>query len=148
MTGRQTLYSEEIAARICKELADGKSLRDICRADDLPHESTVRLWARDDHEGFADRYLKAREIGYHAMFDEMLEIADDSARDRIVDGEGVERVNIEVINRSRLRVDTRKWMLSKALPKIYGDRITQEITGKDGKDLVPVVNLYGRPEPA
>ena len=53
----------------------------------------------------------------------------------------------DVVQRDRLRIDTRKWLLSKALPKIYGDKITQEVTGKDGSALVPVLNVtIGKPK--
>ena len=64
------------------------------------------------------------------MADETLEIADDSSHDTITDDEGNERFNSEFAARSRLRVDTRKWLLSKALPKVYGDKITTEHTGR------------------
>lgn len=115
--GRPTAFSEALAKDICARLAEGRTLRDVCRDDDMPHESTVRHWAVEDRGGFYTQYAKAREIGYHAMADETLEIADDGS---------------EHVRRSRLRVDTRKWLLSKALPKIYGDRVTQVVTGADG----------------
>lgn len=57
------------------------------------------------------------------MADEIIEISDDSSGDVIVDDEGNTRTDAERVARSRLRVDTRKWMLSKMLPKIYGDKI-------------------------
>jgi hypothetical protein len=79
------------------------------------------------------------------MADELLEIADDSSKDKysIEIGEGVEieKTDHEVIQRSRLRVDTRKWLMSKMLPKKYGDRIQQELTGPNGAALIPVINL-------
>lgn len=66
------------------------------------------------------------------MADELVEIADDGTNDyveREVDG-GVRVVfDGEHFQRSRLRVDTRKWVLSKVLPKIYGDKIGVEVTG-------------------
>ena len=50
-------------------------------------------------------------------------------------------VNYENIQRSRLRVDTRKWIMSKLAPKKYGDKVTQELTGKDGAELIVNVNI-------
>lgn len=133
--GRPTEYTPEIADEICSLLACGRTLRDICRDDGMPPESTVRQWALDDREGFSARYAQAREIGYHSMADETLEIADDASNDWMEtngdDSEGW-KANGEHIQRSRLRVDTRKWMLSKVLPKVYGDRTSVEHTGKDG----------------
>lgn len=70
------------------------------------------------------------------MADETLEICDDGSNDWLErQGEDEKRtyvLNGEHVQRSRLRVDTRKWLLSKALPKIYGDKITTEHSGPDG----------------
>jgi hypothetical protein len=124
--GGQTKFTQAVADRICELLADGWSLRQACREPGMPNERTVRDWARDEKHPFAPQYARAREIGYHAMADELLEIADDARNDWVgretPDGT-IRIVDHEHINRSRLRVDTRKWLLSKALPKIYGDKI-------------------------
>lgn len=137
--GRPTLYTQDLGDLICRGLADGKTLREVCRADGMPSESTVRGWALKDDDarpGFFTQYARAREIGYHGMFDEVLEIADDGVNDWMLrqgdDKEKLYVLNGEHVQRSRLRVDTRKWALSKALPKIYGDRVLNEVTGKDG----------------
>lgn len=131
--GRPSEYTQEIAARICEGLAEGRSLRDVCNADDMPAESTVRLWAVENREGFSAQYAKAREIGYHSLADDLLEIADD-ARNDWMERRGEEdagwTANGEHIQRSRLRVDTRKWMLSKVLPKVYGDKQQVEHSGE------------------
>lgn len=134
--GRPTEYTADLAQEICAKLAEGRTLRSVCKDDGVPPESTVRTWVLDDREGFAAQYARAREIGYGSMADEIIEIADNSSLDVIKgDEETADRVNTEFVARSRLKVDTRKWLLSKALPKVYGDKITQELTGKDGKDL-------------
>lgn len=129
--GRPTAFSAEIAAAICDRIAEGRSLRAVCRDTGMPPESTVRSWAIDDREGFFAQYARARLIQAHAMFDEILEIADDGTNDTYTteDGEGI---NYDVIQRSRLRVDSRKWYLSKALPKVYGDQVLHEHAGPDG----------------
>lgn len=108
--GRPTKYTPEIVERICAGLREGKSLRSICEGDDMPSEAAVRTWAQEDREGFYTHYARAREIGYGRMAEELLEIADEENKDDT--------------QRARLRVDTRKWLLAKALPKVYGDRIT------------------------
>lgn len=129
--GRPSRYSPHLAKAICQRLAAGETLRAICRDAGMPPERTVRGWALDDVEGFGPHYARAREIGYATLADEILEIADDSLRDTIPGVDGApDRPNSEWINRSRLRVDTRKWLLAKALPKIYGDKL--EVGGKDG----------------
>ena len=129
--GRPTVYTPEIAERICRELTEGRSLREVCRPDDMPHESTVRHWVvHEDPErpDFVTQYTQARMAGYARMADELLEISDDGTNDFMRRQQGddeIEVANHEHISRSKLRVDTRKWLLSKALPKIYGDKVTQ-----------------------
>ena len=143
MTGRPTDYTNELAERICGELITGRTLRDVCRDAGMPAESTVRLWAQVDRDGFAARYRRAREIGYHAMADEILEIADDAGGDFVArkrgssDGEPV--VDHEHVSRSRLRVETRRWLLGKALPKIYGDRLDLKATHEAGDSLTELM---------
>lgn len=137
---KPTLYTDDLANEICARLADGESLKAICRDEGMPAESTVRSWALDPEHPISARYVRAREVGYLKMADELLEISDDGTNDWMVragqDGEGTAySINGEHISRSKLRVDTRKWLLSKALPKIYGDKIVNEHTGKDGKPI-------------
>jgi hypothetical protein len=131
-------YSEELGDIICAKLRDGETLNGICKAEGMPNESTVRLWAADPSHPFSPKYARAREVGYARLFDEMLEIADDATNDwvdrKMANGELERVVDHEHIKRSALRVDTRKWMLSKALPKVYGDRL--EVDAKAGLMVV------------
>lgn len=139
--GRPVTYTQEVADKICRGLAEGMTLRQVCKPDDMPPESTVRLWVLDDREGFAAQYARAREIGYHCMADELLEVADDGTNDWIErqgdDKQAMYVLNGEHVQRSRIRVDTRKWLLSKALPKIYGDKQTHEHSGNVTVNLLP-----------
>lgn len=135
--GRPTEYTKEMADLICARLATGMSLRAACRCDDTVAESTARSWAQDPKHPFSAQYVRAREIGYLSMADECIEIADDASNDWMVregkDGESLGwQLNGDHVQRSRLRIDTRKWMLSKCLPKIYGDRVATELSGPDG----------------
>jgi hypothetical protein len=150
-SGRPSGYSQELADRICLLISEGKSLRAICERDDMPSRRAVFTWLMR-HDDFASRYARARELQADLLFDEILEIADDTSKDFVETtiGEGitVRRADHEHINRSRLRVDTRKWMAAKLAPKKYGERVTQEISGLDGAPLAPTIILTGRPEPA
>ena len=138
-------YSAKIAAGICEGLTDGKTLRSICKEAGMPDERSVRRWALDKEHPFYEQYERARFVGYFAMADEIIDISDDAAKDcieRTKDGKTETVVDHENINRSRLRVESRKWLLSKALPKIYGDKLTAEVSGRDGgpietKDVGP-----------
>jgi len=118
--GRPSKFTQALADRICARLAAGETLRAVCRDGDVPAEPTVRRWAIEK-EAFSAQYAKAREVGYACMADQLTEIADDKTGDP---------------QRDRLRLDTRKWLLSKALPKIYGDKLQAEVSGKDGGPLV------------
>lgn len=135
LVGRPTDYSQELADYICGELAIGKSLRSVCREEWTPALSTVFKWLRT-HKEFSDQYAKAKEESADAHSEEILDIADNATNDYMeaVDDEGAVayRLNGENIQRSRLRVDTRKWLASKLKPKKYGEKIQQEVTGKDG----------------
>lgn len=142
-------YTREKADAVCAALAEGLTLREACRQEGMPPESTVRLWALDDVDGFAARYARAREIGYHAMADDVLEIADDGRNDWM-ERRGEEDAgwvaNGEHIQRSRLRVDSRKWMLSKVLPKIYGDKLEVSGPGAGGAHVHKVEMTFVRPD--
>jgi hypothetical protein len=130
-TGRPTLFTQELADRICLRLAEVGNLRAVCREEGMPAESTVRHWVLEDREGFKAKYNDARELGYHAMADEVLDIADDGRNDWM-EREGQPVINGEHIARSRLRFDARRWLLSKALPKVYGDKQVIDHRSEDG----------------
>mgnify|MGYP001117349630 CR=1 FL=1 len=117
--GRQTIYSDELADRLFEQLAEGKSLRKVCEAEDMPCCRTVFNWMRNK-EGFMQQYEAAKEECADHYADEIVDIADNDAFD--IDEEG--KVRTEHIQRSRLRVDARKWVAVKLKPKKYGDKTT------------------------
>ena len=130
-TGRPSLYTEALAAEICRRLAEGESLRSICRDEAMPDKATVLRWLADEAKAdFRDQYVLAREMQADALFDEALEIADDALGDWAVDKDGKKVFDHEHVQRSRLRVDTRKWAAGKLAPKRYGDKIQH--TGDGG----------------
>ncbi|WP_175172412.1 hypothetical protein [Achromobacter pestifer] len=131
-TGRPSVYTQKIADEICERLATGESLNSICKSDHMPAESTVRWWVIEDRNGLSARYTQARDIGLDVMADQCIQIADDGQNDSYTDDEGRKRTDFDVIARSKLRFDARRWYLSKLAPKRYGERIAQEITNPDG----------------
>ena len=132
MAGKTT-YTDEVAKVICDRIIQGESVRSICDDGEMPNISTVFKWLAEQ-EGFSDQYEKATAFRSVHMAEEILDICDDTSNDDIdIDlGEGVtsSRANSEHIARSRLRVDTRKWLMSKLQPKKYGDKIHH--AGEDG----------------
>ncbi|MCO7048553.1 ubiquitin carboxyl-hydrolase [Proteus terrae] len=125
----------ETAHDICSKLAEGESLRSVCRRPGMPSKATVFRWLSENAE-FRDQYAKATEQRADALFEEMLEIADDVLPD-----------SAEVA-KAKLRIDTRKWSLARMSPKKYGDKVTQEITGADGGaiqiETSPMSSLFGK----
>lgn len=134
-------FSEEIADQVCEGIADGRSLRSICNEPGMPNKATVFRWLAGN-EAFRDQYARARDAQADAIFDEILDIADDASNDWM-ERRGEEDsgwvVNGEHVQRSRIRIDARKWMAGKLRPKVYGDKldvehtggVTVNITGKD-----------------
>ncbi|MCX2589848.1 DNA packaging protein [Proteus penneri] len=123
--GRPTDYMPEVAEDICNLLMLGESLRSICKRPGMPAIRTVMYWLQRNDD-FMQQYARAREIQAELLAEEIIEIADDSSGDVIVDDDGKEQTNHERVARSRLRVDARKWYASKLAPKRYGDRIQHE----------------------
>ncbi len=133
---------DEIFTRICEQIKTGRSLRSVLKDNDMPASETFFKWV-DSNESKTKQYARACEERADAMFEEMLDISDDGTNDfqkvDLGDGVEVEKFNHEHVQRSKLRVDTRKWMLSKMMPKKYGDKI--DITSEGEKISSPVINV-------
>jgi len=123
--GRPTIFSQALADRICARLIEGESLRAICLDETMPSLSAVFGWlAKGERQDFAQQYARARELQAEKLFDEIIAIADDGQNDTYTDPEtGAVRVDHDVIARSKLRVDARKWAAAKLAPKKYGDKL-------------------------
>lgn len=150
-TGRPSVFSDTLAAEICDRLCAGESLRTICRDDHMPACSTVFRWMAAN-EVFREQYARAREVQADAIFEDILDIADDGTNDWMMrrgEDDAGWVANGEHIQRSRLRVDARKWMAGKLAPKKYGDKSSVELSGKDGAPLIPAINVtIGSTEPS
>src|SRR4051812_6135696 len=133
------LRTSSNAERICALLAEGYTLRQIARELSFRSASAIVNWANED-AAFRERYVRAMELRSERMAEEIVEISDDGSNDWMK-RQGLIVPDHENVQRSRLRVDTRKWLLSKMLPKKYGDRVTQEITGDAGAPLITRIEL-------
>lgn len=130
--GRPSVYDSEIVDRLCERIATtSDSLKTICKDEEYPDVATVFRWLRTK-EDFRDQYARAKAEQAELLVEEMLEIADETIYDDKISDTGSVSANSEWINRSRLRVDTRKWIASKLKPKKYGDKL--DITS-DNKPL-------------
>ena len=115
MKGRPTDFTPELADTICEQLALGRSMRSICLEEEMPAMQTIWRWLREK-EDFSEQYARAKQESADAMSEELLEIADNPSN--------------EDVNRDRLRVDARKWLMSKMKPKKYGDKMDVTSDGK------------------
>lgn len=149
--GQPTIYTAELAATICSRIAHGESLRQICRDDAMPAMSTIMNWLlEEEKKDFRKLYENARELQCEVLFDETLEIADDGTNDWVEretdEGRTIEVFDHEHVQRSKLRVDTRKWFISKVLPKKYGEKLDVTSGNKPIKEAKPAVINYLVPE--
>lgn len=108
----------------------------------------------DEDADLAAQYARAKDCQLWKLSDDIIEIADDDSDDAIFigsddeSGESARRVmNSEFVQRSKLRVDARKWVLSKLMPKVFGDKITNEHTGDGGGPMVIEVVKFGQNTP-
>lgn len=130
--GRPNGYTKEIADKICEELALGKSLRTVCAQDEMPSMATIFKWMRENEE-FLNQYARAKQESADAMAEEILDISDNGSNDWMEKNYGEQSVwvtNGEALQRSRLRVDTRKWLMAKMKPKKYGEKMDVTSDGK------------------
>jgi len=106
----------------------------------MPARQTVLDWLHAEPE-FAAQYARAREAQADLMGEEILDIADDSRNDSFVDEDGQTHVNFDHIQRSRLRVDARKWLMGKMAPKKYGDKLLHAGADGEGPLVVRVISF-------
>lgn len=128
--GRKPVHGPEVRRHICEQIALGRSLTAICREDPgMPRLTSVFDWMRDPE--FSEQYARAHEAQADVLADEIVGIADDGRNDKMLDDDGKPFTDHDVIARSRLRVDARKWVAAKLKPKVYGERVLNQLTGAD-----------------
>lgn len=136
--GRPSEYTQEKADLICAMIAEGKSVRTICLDEGMPSLPTFYKWLREN-EIFLNQYARAKDDQADALAEEILDIADDGTNDwmeqRDANGDIGFKINGEHVQRSRLRIDSRKWLASKLKPKKYGDSTQIKHADADGNKL-------------
>lgn len=118
-----------IINEICDRISKGESLRSVLRSENMPSLSNFFTWI-DSNKDFQNQYARATELRAETIFEDILNISDSTDNDIIELPDGSEVTNHHVINRDRLRVDSRKWMLAKMMPKKYGDAVKVEHAGE------------------
>lgn len=134
--GRPSKYTQELADLICKRVATHTwGIQKLCRTyDDMPTAEIIRIWRLEKPQFFA-QYARAKALQGDLLAEDCLDIADDDALDFKENEDGFPVLNHEHIQRSRVRIDTRKWLASKLVPKQYGDRIEIEQKTEENERL-------------
>lgn len=131
--GRPTIFNAALTGLILDRMCAGESLRSICRDPAMPNISTVIDWVSKDTI-FAAQYARARELQADALFEDLFALANTP------EGED----SAVLINRDRLRSDNMKWVLSKIIPKRFGDKSQVEVSGPDSRPIeVTSIKLVG-----
>ncbi len=131
--GRTSKYTPEIAKEICERLADGEPLRVICREEHMPSWRAVYHWIEKDKD-FASHIARARVLGFDAIAEEALEIANTPVIGEETEtlGDSVKYKRGDMLGHRKLQVETRLKLLAKWCPAKYGDRTAMELTGANG----------------
>lgn len=130
-------YSPVIARKLCERIMRKETLNAICKSPGMPSLATVVRWlASPNHAEFREMYYYARRVQAEMYIDEIIEIADETADDwkPVYNKNGVQngwKPDNEAIQRSRVRIDSRKWLAAKLVPRLYGERVdvSHDLTG-------------------
>ena len=122
MAQRPTKKTPEVIQRLLDGIADGVTLRALCREDGMPNWRTVYDWIEADAE-LAAQVARARELGFDAIAEDVFDIADGT------------RAISEHVQLSKMRIDTRLKLLACWNPKKYGSKATVDVGNKDGETL-------------
>ena len=113
--GRPSNFNRETFAEICRQMAEGESLTQICLKPRMPARTSVHRWL-DEHADIRGDYARARELQAAAFVDQMKHISETAVDAGL----------------ARVRVDTLKWIAGRLHAKVWGDKVTQEISGPEG----------------
>ena len=127
---RPTIYNQELANELCKRIAQGKSLRSVCSADDMPDMSIVFDWIHSKPE-FSNQYAQATGERSEAQHEELTDLSDEVIREVKAIPKTSAYISNALANAYKLKADNLKWSMSKMKPKKYGDKLDMTTNGKD-----------------
>ncbi|KTD58795.1 hypothetical protein Lsai_1402 [Legionella sainthelensi] len=134
--GRPTQYTDKLAKEICDKIASSsKGTKKLCA--EHPHwpcQATLFTWLKNN-EDFSEQYAQAKICQIELLVDEIIEISDDASQDQHVNKQRELVSNPQTVHRARLKVDTRKWLASKLVPKVYGNKVDIESDNSMSEEL-------------
>ena len=138
--GRKSKITAAIFDEIFRKMCLGVPLNKILRNKEMPSRSAFYMWLKVQTKEILDMYALARECQVDYWVDECIEISDDGSNDTYEDEDGKERTDHDVVHRSRLRVDTRKWIACKLNRKKYGDAQEEPSEARKPENITIVIN--------
>jgi hypothetical protein len=133
--------TREIEDEICRLIADGTPLREICRMEGMPSWHAVYTWINQsaaecegECESFSSRIARARELGFDAIAEDTIKMIDETPERH--DTQFGTKVDPGHVQWQKNRVEQRLKLLAKWSPKRYGERQTIEHEGKLGLEAL------------
>lgn len=158
MANPRGMRPEEVVAmrlRVVSEIADelansDRSLWEICDnagIRDCPQGRAVSSWISQSEE-LQQIYARGKELQADYMAAQIRQIADNCRMGVVTVDKptGVETTTRDMVDRSRLQIDARKWLAAKLAPKKYGDKIEQTLQNPDGSNLDLTINFVTSPK--
>lgn len=132
--GRPTIFTQELADKICEQVSNGWSMRTICSAEDMPAISSVFKWLREN-EQFSLQYARATDERTETQQEMLIEMGDRAIEHA---EEADPKAAGAVVSAYKLKADNLKWSMSKMKPKKYGDKL--DVTSGGEKLPTPILN--------
>lgn len=127
--GRPSKFTPELGSEFCRRVASGRLISDVCRDDDMPTVTTIQNW-QNAHESFLAEYIRARQLQADEFAAETVRLASSiqpgtrTKKVSYANGRVQEEVvTTDAVERARLMVETRKWIISKLFPRKYGEHV-------------------------
>ena len=121
--GRPQQYTSELAKEICDVISStSKGTKRLCA--EHPHwpcQDTLFTWIKS-YPDFSEQYTRAKKCQVNLLVDEILDIADDASQDQLTTDRGEIIPNSQAVSRAKLKIDTRKWLACKLIPRVYGNK--------------------------
>lgn len=125
-------YTTELGQKVCAAMVEAESgknsLRAVCTKPGMPSRATVYRWL-DEQPEFAEMYGKATTMRAHGYMDEIVDIADEVAADK------------DAVQKAKLKIYAREKYAAKIAPRIYGEKITQELVGAGGGPVAHTIEV-------
>lgn len=131
-----SIYSRDVAKAVLDGISQGLSVKKACESAGKPNHVTFFRWLagnledQSEVEWLRNEYARAKEHNADYMAEEILEICDDVSNEITFDKDGNPVIDGFYVQRARVMIDTRKWLMGKLKPKKYGDKV--DLTSSDG----------------